>query len=72
MCAPEAAMIKRPPNINTPGALGVYDGQHRAGTVVKQNGEFFAFDADGHCLGTFDTMIEATRKIPRSRREAVS
>jgi hypothetical protein len=64
-------MTKRLPNINTPGALGVYDGQDRAGTVVRQGGEFFAFDADGNCLGVFDTMIEASRKIPRSRRESV-
>jgi hypothetical protein len=41
----------------------------RAGTVIRQDGEFFAFDADGECLGTFDTMLEATRKIPRARRE---
>ena len=62
-------MTKQPPSINAPGALGVFDGQTRAGTIIKQDGEFFAFDADGKCLGTFDTQIEATRKIPRSRRE---
>jgi hypothetical protein len=38
-------MTKRPPNINAPGALGIYDGQERAGTVIKRDGEFFAFDA---------------------------
>ena len=58
------------PNINTAGALGVYDGQDRVGTIIKQDGEFFAFDADGKCLGTFDTQIEATHKIPRCWREA--
>ena len=63
-------MTKRPPSINAPGALGVFDGQTRAGTIVKQGGEFFAFDGDGKCLGTFDTQIEATHKIPRSCREA--
>jgi hypothetical protein len=57
-------MTKRIPNINAPGALGIYDGQDRAGTVIRQDGEFFAFDADGQCIGCFDTMIEATRKIP--------
>jgi hypothetical protein len=62
-------MTKRPPNINAPGALGVFDGQLRVGTVIRQDGEFFAFDADGKCLGTFDTAIEATRKIPPVRRE---
>jgi hypothetical protein len=65
-------MTKRPPNINAPGALGIYDGQCRAGTIIKQDGEFFAFDADGRCLGTFDTQIEATRKIPPVRRESAS
>jgi hypothetical protein len=56
---------KRPPPINTPGALGIYDGQDRAGTVVRQGDEFFAFDAGGKCVGVFDTMLEASRKIPR-------
>jgi hypothetical protein len=60
---------KRPPPINTPGALGIYDGQARAGTVIRQGDEFFAFDAAGKCIGAFDTMIEASRKIPR-RQEA--
>ena len=55
------------PNINAPGALGIYDGQQRAGTVVRQGEEFFAFDADGKCVGVFDTMIEASRKIPPVR-----
>jgi hypothetical protein len=64
--------LKRPPSINAPGALGIYDGQERAGTVICQDGEFFAFDADGKCIGAFDTMLEATRKIPRSRREATA
>jgi hypothetical protein len=43
-----------------------------AGTVIRQGEEFFAFDADGKCIGSFDSMLEATRKIPRSRREATS
>jgi hypothetical protein len=57
-------MSKRVPSISAPGALGIDDGQARAGTIIKQDGEFFAFDADGRCLGTFDTQIEAARKIP--------
>jgi hypothetical protein len=56
---------KQVPNINTAGALGIYDGQDRAGTVVRQGDEFFAFDAGGKCIGVFDSMLEATRKIPR-------
>ena len=63
-------MNKQIPSINAPGALGIYDGQERAGTVIRQGEEFFAFDADGKCIRVFDSMIEATRKIPRSRREA--
>jgi hypothetical protein len=55
---------KRIPNLNAPGALAVCDGQQRIGTIVKDAGEFFAFDAGGKCLGTFDTAIEAARKIP--------
>jgi hypothetical protein len=61
---------KRPPPINTPGALGIYDCQERAGTVVRQGEEFFAFDAGGKCIGVFDTMIEASRKIPRRQDAA--
>jgi hypothetical protein len=61
---------RRPPSISASGALGIYDGQDRAGTVVHQGAEYFAFDANGNCLGVFDTMIEASRKIPPVRREA--
>jgi hypothetical protein len=63
-------MSKQVPNINTVGALGVYDGQARAGTVIRQGDEFFAFDADGKCIGVFDSMIEASRKIPRRQGAA--
>ena len=63
-------MTKRPPPISSSNALSIYDGQKRAGTVIRQGEEFFAFDAGGKCIGVFDTMIEATRKIPRIRREA--
>jgi single-strand DNA-binding protein len=55
-------MSKQIPSINAPGALGIYDGQDRCITIIKQGGEFFAFDAEGKCIGTFDTMLEATRK----------
>jgi hypothetical protein len=65
-------MTKRVPSISAANALGVFDGQARVGTVVKQGGEFFAFDSAGKCIGTFDTQIEATRKIPPVRRESAS
>ena len=58
---------RRVPSINAPGALGIYDGQERAGTVIRQGEEFFAFNANGECIGIFDSMIEATRKIPQVR-----
>jgi hypothetical protein len=61
---------RRPPSINAPGALGVFDGQARAGTIVKQGSEYFAFDAAGHCIGVFDSQPEAVRKIPRQREAA--
>ena len=63
---------KRPPSINAPGALGIYDGQERAGTVIRQGDEFFAFDVRGKCIGVFDTMIEASRKIPRADRRGAA
>ena len=65
-------MTKRTPSINAPGALGIYDGQQRVGTVVRQGEEFFAFDAAGKCVGVFDTMIEASRKIPRADRRGAA
>jgi hypothetical protein len=62
---------RRIPSISRAGALGIYDGQTRAGTVIRQGDEFFAFDAAGHCIGVFDSQLEAVRKIPR-QREATS
>ena len=59
-------MNKQIPSINAPGALGIYG----AGAVIRQGEEFFAFDADGKCIGVFDSMIEASREIPRTRRAA--
>jgi hypothetical protein len=58
------ATNRQPPSLNSPNTLAVHDGQTRIGSIVKQDGEFFAFDAAGRCLGAFDTQIEAARKIP--------
>lgn len=55
------------PNPNAPNALSIYDGQERAGCVVKEGAEYFAFDAAGKCLGSFDSAIEAAKKIPPAR-----
>jgi len=42
-------MIKRSPSINAPGALGIYDGQVRAGTVIRQARRNFCFASiSGH------------------------
>jgi hypothetical protein len=59
---------RRLPSLNSPNSLAVYDGQQRLGTIIKQDGEFFAFDGDGRCVGTFDTQIEAVRKIPAGKQ----
>jgi hypothetical protein len=67
------ARKRKVPDPHAPYALAVTDGQEQAGTVVRQDNEFFAFDAAGRCLGVFDTMIEATRRIPAAgKRGAVS
>lgn len=61
------------PDPHAPHALTVTDGQERAGSVVRQDNEYFAFDAEGECLGAFDTVIEAARSIPAAdRRRATS
>lgn len=51
------------PDPHGPSALALNDGQDLIGHVVKQDDEYFAFDANDKCLGTFDTLIEAARKI---------
>jgi hypothetical protein len=64
---------RRLPDPYAPYALSVTDGQERAGSVVRQGDEFFAFDAEGQCLGVFDSTIEAVRRIPATgKRGAVS
>ena len=52
------------PDPHAPHALAVTDGQQTVGSVVRQGDEFFCFDAEGKCLGVFDTAIEAVRRIP--------
>jgi hypothetical protein len=55
------------PDHTSPGALAVSDGGKRVGSIVRQGPqqvpEYLAFDADGKCLGTFDSTIEAAQKI---------
>jgi hypothetical protein len=64
---------KQPPRLNAAGARGIFDGQTRVGTIVPQGDEFFAFDASGKCIGSFDSVLEASRKILRAdRRDAAS
>jgi hypothetical protein len=57
------------PKNDAAGALGIYDGQERAGTVVRQGELFYAFNSVGRCIGAFDSMIEAARAIPRRTEE---
>lgn len=52
------------PDPQATGALAVTDGQIQIGAVVRQRNEFFAFDINGKCIGVFDSMIEAARRIP--------
>ena len=52
------------PSICAPGALAVYDGGLRVGTIVKHDGGFFAFDASGALIGEYDLLREAMIAIP--------
>jgi hypothetical protein len=54
------------PSMNAAGALAVYDGQIRSGTIVEHDGEYFAFDSSGTLLGEFATLSEATKVIPNT------
>ena len=60
------------PNPFAPYALTVTDGQERVGSIVRQDDEFFGFDAEGKCLGVFNTTIEAVRRIPAAGRRQVA
>jgi hypothetical protein len=52
------------PSICAPGAMAIYDGQVRAGTIVKHDGSFFAFDSSGALIGEYDLLREAMIAIP--------
>jgi len=53
------------PDPHADNALALNDGQQKIGSVVRQGDEFFAFDINDNCLGVYDTLLEAARKIGR-------
>jgi hypothetical protein len=57
-------MTKSVPSICAHDAMAIYDGQVRAGTVVKHDGTFVAFDAIGTPIGKYATLREAMIAIP--------
>jgi hypothetical protein len=50
--------------------LSIYDGATQAGTVVRFDTDFCAFDMQGELVGTFANLKDAARALPRV--EAVS
>ena len=45
--------------------LYVYDGQQRVGSIAERGDKVFvAYDADDRKLGTFKSMLSASRAIP--------
>jgi hypothetical protein len=47
--------------------ITVYDGQHRVGSVVERDGEFFPFDVYDRRLGVFSNQSEAMRALRAAR-----
>jgi hypothetical protein len=42
----------------------IYDGAVQAGTVVKFDADFCAYDMRGELVGTFDNLRDAARSLP--------
>jgi hypothetical protein len=42
----------------------IYDGTVQAGTVVKFDADFCAFDMQGELVGTFNNLRDAARSLP--------
>ena len=57
----------RIPAANNPGAISIYDGQDKAGTVVEHDGSHFSYGNDDILIGEFNTRLEAVRSLPRVR-----
>jgi hypothetical protein len=50
--------------------LSIYDGAVQAGTVVKFDADFCAFDMQGELVGTFTNLKDAARSLPRAPESA--
>jgi hypothetical protein len=56
------------PRHHPPQRLEIYDGQIRAGVIVRRGGKFIARDARGRELGAFTTLRDAVRVIPAAKQ----
>jgi hypothetical protein len=45
--------------------LAIYDGATQVGTLVKVDADFCAFDMQGELVGTFSTLRDAARSLPK-------
>jgi hypothetical protein len=43
----------------------VFDGADRVGSLIERAGRFEAFDLAGRRIGSFPTLLAASRAIPR-------
>jgi hypothetical protein len=50
--------------VQSESAAVVYDGREFAGTIIKHEGKFEAFDANGRCVGSFRKHTDAVRAFP--------
>jgi len=46
--------------------LSIYDGASQVGTLVKFDADFCAFDMQGELVGTFSTLRDAARSLPKA------
>jgi hypothetical protein len=46
--------------------LSIYDGAAQAGTVVKFDDDFCAYNMRGELVGTFTNLRDAARSLPRA------
>jgi hypothetical protein len=45
--------------------LSIYDGTTQAGTIVRFDADFCAFDMRGELVGSFTDLKDAVRALPR-------
>jgi hypothetical protein len=46
--------------------LSIYDGATQVGTAVKFDADFGAFDMQGELVGTFNSLKDAARSLPKA------